>query len=498
MAKALMITGTHSSAGKSLFVTALGRILYERGYKVAPFKAQNMSLQSYVCKDGAEIGLAQALQAKACGVEPEYAFNPILLKPEGSRGFQVVLKGRAYKTVSASEYYKEKDFLWREIREILDYLKDRFEILLLEGAGSPAEINLLEVDLVNIKPALFLKAPVLIIGDIEKGGVFASLYGTKALLEIYLQEYAKLIKGYIINKFRGNLELLTPGLEKLSKLSGLPCLGVLPYDDTLSISDEDGFSFFNKRRPYKGEADLRIVVLPLKHLSNFSDFDPFYLEEDVELIYSFRKEDILQADIVIIPGSKNTFSDLKQLQELNFRDLLMKALERDTEIIGICGGFQMLGEVLYNPYKVEGEERELRGLGLLEISTTFFPEKITTQVLAKPLCGFQSSEELWGYEIHKGISEGDMNLFEAKRLTTGEVFLEGRIQGSIWGTYLHGIFTNDTFRRELLNRHRLKKGLKPIEVKWRYHEVLEHSLNRLADLVERHLNIEKILKILGI
>ncbi|MEZ0344850.1 MAG: cobyric acid synthase [Caldimicrobium sp.] len=498
MVKALMITGTNSSAGKSFLVTALCRYFAKKGFKVAPFKAQNMSLQSFVCKDGSEIGLAQALQAMACGIEPEKYFNPILLKPEGNQKSQVLLLGKVYKTLSAEDYYKEREILWATVKEVLDYLKDKYDLLILEGAGSPAEINLLEVDIVNIKPALYLNCPVFLVGDIDKGGVFASLYGTLELLKKFKPDYAKLIKGYIINKFRGSEKILYPGINSLNELTGLPFLGILPYKEDLKISDEDGYSFFTKRKNRdftKGE--VKIVILPLPRISNFSDFDPFYIEEDAEVVYSFREEDILSADIIILPGSKSTLSDLLFLKERGIKKLLEKALQRGAEIIGICGGYQMLGKVLKNPYKSEGEIKEMEGLGFLDIETLFYPEKITTQVLARPLSTENKKNTLWGFEIHKGISYGDINLFEIERLATGEKLSEGSQSGKIWGTYLHGIFTNDKFRRELLNRHRIKKGLSPLPVKIRYWDALKENFEKLSQFVENYLDMEKINEISG-
>ncbi len=496
MAKSLMIVGTNSSAGKSFLVMALGRILKKKGIKVTPFKAQNMSLQSFVCRDGSEIAWAQVLQAKACGLEPEKYFNSILLKPEGNKKSQVLLLGKLYQILSAEEYYREKKKLWKYVKESLDYLKSKFEVILLEGAGSPAEINLLKVDLVNIKPALYLKSPVLLVGDIDKGGVFASIFGVYEILKKFLPNYANLFQGYVINKFRGSEKILQPGIKKLTKLTNLSCLGILPYKETLTLSDEDGFSFFNKEK-IKRRGEIKIVILPLRHISNFSDFDPFYLEEDVEILYSLKREDLLSADIIIIPGSKNTISDLLWLKEKGISEILSLALKKGVEIIGICGGFQMLGNFLKNPYKVEGDLKEIKGLGFLDIETTFFPEKVTTQVYAQFL-NKKSSERLWGYEIHKGEVTGDINLFEIERLATGERLREGSQKGKVWGTHLHGLFTNDTFRRALLNSHREKRGLNPLPVKYSYWEVLNENLETLASFVETHLNIEKIFKILKI
>lgn len=502
MTRALLVTGTSSSAGKSLFVTALCRYFTKKGIRVAPFKAQNMSLQSFVCKDGGEIGLAQALQAFACKIEPESSFNPILLKPEGNAKCQVILKGRLYKSLSAKDYYKEKKLLWEEVRTVLEDLCKRFELLICEGAGSPAEINLLKVDLVNILPALHLKCPIILIADIDKGGVFASIYGTVKLLEHYLPNYVKLFKGFVINKFRGDLEILKPGIRDISQLTGLECLGVLPYLEDIYISDEDGFSFFGKitkRKHAKGE--LRIAVLPLRHISNFADLDPLYLEEDVEILFSFRKEDLISSDLIIIPGSKNTISDLKWLKSIGLIEVLKEAIKKGAEVLGICGGYQMLGEVLKNPLGIEGHDREIQGMGLLEGETLFSPEKITSQVLARPLSqGVVGSERerLWGYEIHKGITLSPKNLFEIWRYSTGEILLDGQRKGPVWGTYIHGLFTNDAFRRSYLNYLRERKGLKPLPIVENYWKRLDRNIEILSQKLEEYIDMKKIEKILDL
>lgn len=497
MGKALMITGTGSSSGKSFLVTALCRHFAKKGIRVAPFKAQNMSLQSFVCKDGSEIGLAQALQAMASFLEPEKYFNPILLKPEGNQKSQVLLLGKLYKTLSATSYYQEREYLWETVKEVLDYLKSQYELILLEGAGSPAEINLLEVDLVNIKPALYLRCPVLLVGDIDKGGVFASIFGTFELLKRFKPKYAQQLFGFIINKFRGDEKLLFSGIERLKELTGLESLGIIPYEENLKISDEDGFSFFERLKPVR-RGEIKIVILPFRRISNFYDFDPFYLEEDVEIVYSFREEELLSADIIILPGSKNTLNDLLWLKEKGIDEVLKKAFKQGTEIIGICGGFQMLGEVLKNPYKSEGDFEEIKGLGLLEIETLFYPEKITTQCFARALTEDLPGDNLWGFEIHKGISSGDLNLFEIFRLANRETLRDGSRKENVWGTYLHGIFTNDTFRRALLNRHRIKKGLPPLPVKVSYWKVLDEAISALSDFVEKYLDMKALYRVLGL
>lgn len=481
-----------------MLVTALCRYFANRGLKVAPFKAQNMSLQSFVCKDGGEIGTAQALQAFACRVEPESNFNPILLKPEGYGKCQVILKGRFYKTLSAESYYQEKEALWEEIKGVLDDLAGRFDLLICEGAGSPAEINLLKVDLVNVLPALYLNCPIILVADIDKGGVFASIYGTIKLLEHYLPKYARLFRGFIINKFRGNLDILKPGIRDISGLTGLDCLGVLPFFEDISISDEDSFSFFGKilgkgmARNSKGE--IRVTVLPLRHISNFADIDPLLLERDTEILFSMRREDLLTSDLIIIPGSKNTLSDLKELKNSGLEETLKRAVELGVEVLGICGGYQMLCEVLRNPFGVEGGEKEISGLGLLEGETVFYPEKITSQVHARSLI-FDLEEQLWGYEIHKGITEAPHNLFEIRRYATHETLIEGQRKGPVWGTYIHCIFTNDKFRRTYLNLLREKRGLPPLEITNSYWDTIDKNIELLAKRLENYVNLKQIEKI---
>ena len=495
MAKALMIVGTSSGAGKSLLVTALGRLALRRGFKVAPFKAQNMSLQSYITLDGGEIGLAQALQAKACGTLPEVHFNPILLKTEGKQGSQVILHGKVYKTLKPQEYYQERDKLWEYVKTSLEYLFQKYDLLVIEGAGSPAEINLLDVDIVNMKVSEYLNAPVLLVGDIDKGGVFASLYGTMELLKLYKEHWFLLIKGFIINKFRGDVEILLPGIKKLENLTSKKCYGILPYLEDHGISEEDGFSLPSRKEFLaKGKETVKITVLRLKYISNFYDFDPFRWEPDVELVYSLRPEDIVNADVVIIPGSKKTVEDLTILKNLKTKEILKEALKRGAELVGICGGFQMLGKTIKDPFQVESSQKEIKASGFLEVETEFYPEKITTQVEAESLME-KDFQKLWGYEIHMGRTVGDLNLFKIKRLATGEEALDGSSKGNVWGTYLHGIFHNDSFRRDLINRHRIKKGLKPVEFTYSYNEFLEAQIDFLANFVERHLEIERIFEL---
>ncbi len=494
MAKALMIQGTSSGAGKSLLVTAFCRLGKRWEIKTAPFKAQNMSLQSFITKDGGEIGLAQALQAMSAGVEPEVHMNPVLLKADGSRGSQVIIHGKIYKTLKPKEYYAEKKKLWEKVVESLEELKKRFELIVVEGAGSPAEINLKNSDIVNMAVAEYLKAPVLLVADIDRGGVFASIYGTIKLVG----RSEKLIEGFVINKFRGDVEILKPGIEEIEKLCQKPCLGILPYFENLALSSEDSLGlglhqiFSSKTK----EKIIKVVVLRLRYISNFSDFDPLLHEPDVELIYSLRKEDLMSADLIIIPGTKRTVEDLLLLKKLGIDEVLKETVKNKVEIFGLCGGFQMLGEVLKDPEGVESELKEVKGLGLLEIETIFYPEKITTQ--AKGYLNLNQDIKIWGYEIHMGESRGEMNLFTVKRIATGEEKREGMKKGCVWGTYLHGIFENDDFRRFFLNKIRIKKGIVPLEKTYSYKKLREHTFDTLADLIEKYLKTDDIKRILKI
>ena len=493
MAKLLMIQGTSSHCGKSLIVTALCRIAKQKGIKVAPFKAQNMSLQSFVTEDGGEIGLAQAIQAFSAGLNPHVHMNPVLLKPAGEQGIQVVVHGKLYRTMKSNDFHSEKKKLWDAVKVSLDYLCKEYEFLIIEGSGSPAEINILENDIVNMAVADYLKAPVIIVGDIDRGGVFASLYGTVKLLE----KYENLIKGFIINKFRGYIDILTPGIKKLEGIIRKPCLGVLPYINETGLYDEDGASErLSNSFSFKSITEVKIVILRLRYISNFSDFEPFRFEPDVELIYSLRKEDLLDADIIIIPGSKKTFEDLKLIRELKIDRTIKEIAKNKVEIIGICGGFQMLGEKLVDKYMVESSIEEFNGLGLLPMKTVFYPEKITSQVEGY-LCS-QPSIKVKGYEIHKGLSYGQMNLFKIKRKSTGQLLFDGIISENVWGTYIHGVFESDSLRRWLINRHRIKKGLNPIDYTFSWKNLKESFLDRLSETVERYLYMDKIWKIVGL
>lgn len=500
-----MIQGTGSGAGKSLVAAALCRIFSDEGLRVAPFKAQNMALNSYITRDGGEIGRAQALQAEAARVTAGTDMNPILLKPTGESGSQVIIQGRAVKHMKAQEYYAYKKEAWKSVEESFSRLSQNHDLIVMEGAGSPAEINLLSVDIVNMAAAKMARAQVLLVGDIDKGGVFASLYGTVKLLG----RDARHIKGFIINKFRGDIEILNPGLEMILGKTGKPVIGVLPYAVDLGLPEEDGLALTEKRMTGRQGA-IRVVVVRLTYISNFTDFDPLSHEPDVELIYSRNAADIENADLLILPGTKNTVKDLIFLRENGIDQSILRAYAKGIEVVGLCGGYQMLGSRIFDPLGIESRHREVDGLGLLNIETMFESEKMTCQVEAEireegwPGRNgnevFAPGETLHGYEIHMGRSTGEIGLFSLKRLSRpGDSHeLDGSRNGNCWGTYLHGIFGNNSFRRSILDQIRKQKGLEPLGTFVDYGRDQDRAIDRLADLVRTNIDLLFIKRILGI
>jgi adenosylcobyric acid synthase len=511
VAKALMIQGTGSGAGKSLIAAALCRIFSDMGVSVAPFKAQNMALNSFITSGGGEIGRAQALQAEASRTEPTVDMNPVLLKVSGETGSQVIIQGNVYATMRAQEYYASKAKAWAAVKESFDRLSRKYELIIMEGAGSPAEINLLSADIVNMAAAKYAAAPVVLVGDIDKGGVFASLYGTVKLLG----RDSRNIRAFLINKFRGDIEILKPGLEMIEAKTGKPVIGVLPYIHDIGLPEEDGLALQRVSQPrYRPERSgmIKIVVVKLRYISNFTDFDPLACEPDVELVYSQNPSDIENADLVIIPGSKNTVKDLLLLMESSLDRSIKRAYAKGIQIMGMCGGYQMLGKKILDPHGVESSRGETKGIGLLNIVTSFDHKKITCQVEAVvtkafPFRGNESArlQRLRGYEIHMGLSSGDIGLFGVKRLShgTGEssgnaTLPDGSINGNCWGTYLHGIFDNDRFRRELLNHIRKQKGLPPARQNVNYRERKERAIDFLAGIVREHIDLDFVRRIIGL
>lgn len=491
----IMLQGTASSAGKSLLAAALCRIFKQDGYSVAPFKAQNMALNSYVTGAGLEMGRAQVMQAEAAGIEPHINMNPVLLKPTSDQGSQVIVMGKARQNMPAMDYMQWKEALLPVIDEAFNNLAREHDIIVIEGAGSPAEINLRDKDLVNMGLALRLGAPVLLAGDIDRGGVFASLYGTVALLQPGERE---LLKGVIINKFRGDLKVLQPGLKQLEDLIGRPVLGVVPFM-RINLDDEDSVTDRFQQRP--GGRGLKIRVLLLPRISNFTDFNPLELDDDIDLAYIRDPEEMDQPDLLIIPGSKNTIEDLIQLRRAGWEGPLQDYVEQGGLLMGICGGFQMLGQRILDPDRVESSYPEVQGFGFLDMETVMEKEKSTRQVEAAwchsdagYFSAMVSEQPLKGYEIHMGQTEYRSVEHPVYVKTTGH--WEGAVneKGNVFGTYLHGIFDNLAWTRQLLNVLRRRRGLAekkglPYE---NYRDFKEKEYDILADTVRESLDMKKI------
>ena len=456
--KVIMIQGTMSGAGKSLLAAALCRIFRQDGYRVAPFKSQNMALNSYVTKDGLEMGRAQVMQAEAAGIEPDVRMNPILLKPSSDTGSQVIVNGEILGQMSAVDYFAYKKKLVPAILEAYESLAEENDIIVIEGAGSPAEINLRQDDIVNMGLAELVDAPVLLAGDIDRGGVFAQLYGTTELLQP--EEKAR-IKGLIINKFRGDVEILRPGLTMLEEKTGIPVIGVVPYV-RVDVDDEDSLAPVLERRSQDKALDIAIIRLP--HISNFTDFTPLETHPLIGIRYVRTPKELNAQpgtpDLVILPGTKNTMDDLVWLKKQGLDTAVQKLAAAGTPVLGVCGGYQMLGEKLCNPEHLEGPLEELAGLCLLPTRTVFRNSKIRTRTRAEVTGGPLAGARLDGYEIHMGVTE-----------ISGEPFClfengqpEGCIAGTVCGTYLHGLFDTGELTERLAAYLAEKKGISAEEI----------------------------------
>lgn len=490
MAKAIMVQGTMSNSGKTFVTAGLCRVFKQDGYRVAPFKSQNMALNSYITKEGLEIGRAQAMQAEAAMIEPTHWMNPILLKPTSNMGSQVIVNGEVYDNLSAQDYYKMKDNLAPEVMKAFRHLADENDIVVIEGAGSPAEINLAENDIVNMGMAKMADAPVILVADIDRGGVFASAYGTIKLLP---KEDQDRFCGVVINKFRGDVEILKPGLKMLEDLTGKPVLGVIPMEK-IDVDDEDSLSDRLNQRTFTEGIDVAVIRLP--HISNFTDFSVFELIDGVSLRYVSDKKELGEPDLILLPGTKNTMADMEWLIESGLEGKLIRAA-KDTRIIGICGGFQLLGKELHDPDGVE-HGGDMRGLGLLDISTVFQGGKTRTRILGTikeehNLYGL-SNREVEGYEIHMGRTT---NLGEAVpmiELSDGRTDAYMTKDGRIWGSYLHGIFDNEEMVFGLVHDIMREKGITPGENHLSVAEYKEIQYNKLADLIRNSLDMEQIYK----
>jgi adenosylcobyric acid synthase len=509
-----MIQGTSSNAGKSIMVAALCRIYANRGYKVAPFKSQNMSLNSFTTFENKEIAIAQVLQADASKIEPSVHMNPILLKPKGDFTSQVIIHGKAIGDMDFYKYQHDcRDYALNAIKESLNILKEKNDIIIIEGAGSPAEINMRSEDIANMEIAHIADANVILVADIDRGGVFASIAGTFQLLDDYDRSR---LKAVIINKFSGNLDILQPGIDKIEKIIKAPILGVIPYDHSLRLPEEDSASLYEHK--FKSNKPITIGVIKLPKIANFTDIDPFEYEEDVGLKLIDLNEEIGDVDAIIIPGTRNTVSDAIALKESGKANEIIKLSEK-IPIIGICGGYQMLGNHIYDETKKESNFGTIKGLGLLNIDSKFErKEKVVKQseaILANEIIKdfgtpndntilkiFKniSGEKITGFELHEGttILTGSLPLFKIKKgIGNNEnSTFDGAVEGNVIGTYFHGLFHNFNFRREFLNYLREKKGLETYQGVDPYETTKDYNIEKLAKIVEENINMEFVDKLL--
>ncbi|WP_198314159.1 cobyric acid synthase [Alkalitalea saponilacus] len=476
----IMFVGTGSDVGKSVLNAAFCRIFMQDGYSPAPFKAQNMALNSFVTPDGLEIGRAQAVQAEACGIPCSVEMNPVLLKPSGDMVSQVVLNGKPAGNKSASKYFLEtnRDALFAEVMKSYHRLAERYNPIVIEGAGSISEMNLWDKDITNMRVAEAADAATILVADIDRGGVFASVYGSIQLLP---PNQRKLIKGVLINKFRGDESLFHEGRRMLEEISGVPVLGVIPWFRDIFIEQEDSVVLDHlKNQPQKGK--INIAVVRLKHMANFTDFDSLRHVPEVNLYYAESEDALTAADIIILPGSKNTIADMEMLRHRGLESVLMRLHQNGKPIYGICGGFQMMGKIIQDPDGVEGNVSQTKGLGILPVETVFKGKKKTEQ------CRFEflndDNVKGSGYEIHMGVTKVDGN--PLCRLNNGEndgCFLNEKT----WGTYIHGVFDNASVIREILRQ------VNPdIEINFSLRDLKEEGFNKLAGLVREKVDLERI------
>lgn len=499
-----MIQGTSSSVGKSVLAAAFCRIFYQEGYLVSPFKAQNMALNSFVTAAGGEMGRAQVVQAQAAGVEPDVRMNPILLKPSGPSGSQVVIMGQSQGNVTALRYHGEyQRMTWPYVQDALHSLLDEYEIVVIEGAGSPAEVNLKSNDIVNMRVALEANSPVLLVADIDRGGALAAVVGTLELVE---PNERAMIKGIIFNKFRGELALLQPALDFIEERTGIPVVGVVPYFK-IRIPDEDSVALneSSEKPSVSLSEQLDVAVVRFPYISNFTDFDALQDEQDVSVRYVTEVGNLGKPDLIILPGSKNTLADLRFLHESGLGKQISRLSEKDVPLIGICGGYQMMGRSVMDPLHTESELEEVLGLGILPMVTEFYPQKHTVQSTGTILSNRDffkacTGKTVVGYEIHMGRStmdEGQTPLFNLT--SNGMSYSDGLQAGNAYGTYLHGIFDNDSLRTALLIwLWQRRDRCRPVEATLSQAALRESAFNELADLVRQSCDIERVRAIMGL
>lgn len=525
--KSLMFLGTGSDVGKSVLTAAFCRILKRDGYRVAPFKAQNMALNSFITREGGEMGRAQVVQAEAAGIDPHVDMNPILLKPTSQMGSQVIVLGKAVGNFSAMDYYQYKKKLLPIVRDSYQRLAQNYDVIVLEGAGSAVELNLKEHDLVNMAMAEMADARCILVGDIDRGGIFAALLGSFMLLDA--REQARIL-GFMVNKLRGDPKLFSNGTEIIESRSGRPVLGVIPHFDNIAVPEEDSVALGRRMRQNLKSTErdkLAIGIVRLPFISNYTDFDCFEQEPEVDLSYFDKPRRVFEFDAVILPGSKNTLEDLDFLRRSGLADAIVAFYKSGGTVIGICGGYQMLGLAVRDPFGVESKLREVPGLGLLEMETEMFPDKVTSQVEASLLKESESfftardehqsvvamelhiadeneAQSLCGYEIHMGqsIAKGSCRpLFQIKRregqtvqVTDGLIGMDGRV----WGTYIHGIFDNDGFRKNFLEGLLIRSGKSGVSFSggFAYQHWKDQQYDLLADHVRTHTDVSRIYKAL--
>lgn len=488
----IMFAGTGSDVGKSVVTAGFCRIFKQDGYSPAPFKAQNMALNSYATPDGLEIGRAQAVQAEAAGLSPHTDMNPLLLKPQTDKTCQVVLNGRPIGNRDAYSYFnpKGRDVLRKEVNAAFDRLNSRYNPVVMEGAGSISEINLRETDLVNMPMAMYAGADIILVADIDRGGVFASVYGSVMLQR---PEERKRIKGILINKFRGDLRLFQPGVKMIEDLCGVPVIGVLPYFKDIFVEEEDNMQLATKARHAAGNGKVSVAVALLRHISNFTDFNKIERDSRVNLYYADSAEDISKADIIIIPGSKSTIADLGYLRKSGMAQAIIKAAEIGKTVVGICGGYQMMGTMISDPEGIEGSISCMPGLGLLPMHTVMNKEKTTTQVRFG-LNG-DNSCDMEGYEIHNGRTEAD-NGSDIKPLCIKE---DGTQDGCMagercMGTYIHGILDNSRFIDYLLHPYTQTEHSKSETDNWKRFK--DEQYDKLAELIRSNVDMKLVYEIL--
>lgn len=517
MAKTIMIQGTMSGAGKSFLCAGLCRIFKQEGYRVAPFKSQNMALNSFITRDGLEMGRAQAVQAEAAGAEPVTEMNPILLKPTNDTGSQVIVNGEVLRNMSAREYFAYKKRLIPDIMKAFGKLDEEYDIIVIEGAGSPAEINLKTEDIVNMGLAKLVDAPVLLAGDIDRGGVFAQLLGTIMLLE---EEEKARIKGLIINKFRGDKTILDPGIAMLEERGHIPVVGVTPYLP-VEIEEEDSLTErFSRKRAVKSHAQIELAVILTPRISNFTDFMLLENRRELSLRYVRKASDLGHPDMIILPGTKNTMGDLLWMRQNGLEAAILKAAGSGVVIFGICGGYQMLGEFLYDPYEVE-KGGTMRGMGLLPAETTFTREKTRTRVegtFAKLEGTLQNLRGISfeGYEIHMGETKttardeaedngqaagsmAEAGMTEITDTVTGRKSADGMAKENVYGTYVHGIFDKDDVAAGIIRGLAEKKGIQVTRQRGMdFGEFKEKQYDILASGLRKHMDMELIYRIMGL